>query len=134
MNKSKYSIVLALLVSTLFVTACSDNDSEAETADQKLDAAIATSKTTLEQIQEETSELYEQAADASKETLNEAEAMLDKASGATSDTYDKVADKSGKFMEQGKDEASELTDDAKASSKEGSEKVKGMMDSEDKDS
>ena len=133
MKKLKYSLILTLVASSLLMAACSDNDSEAETAGQKLDGAIATSKTKLEQGEEKTSELYQQAADSSKEMLDEAEVMLDKASDATSDTYDKVADKSGKLMAQGKDKADELAEDAKSSMKSGCEKVKGMMDTENKD-
>jgi ElaB/YqjD/DUF883 family membrane-anchored ribosome-binding protein len=133
MNKSQYIIVLTLAISSLLISACSDNDTDTETAGQKLDGAIATSKTKLAQTQEKTGELYQQAVDSSKETLDEAEVMLGKAADATSDTYDKVADKSGELLEQSKDKASELTDDAKTSLKEGCEKVKDMLDTENKD-
>ncbi|MFT4993331.1 MAG: ElaB/YqjD/DUF883 family membrane-anchored ribosome-binding protein [Paraglaciecola sp.] len=133
MNKLNYPLVLTLVATSLFIAACSDKDTDGETAGQKLDGAIATSKTKLAQTQDKTSELYQQAIDSSKETLDEAQVMLDKTTDATSDTYDKVVGNSGKLLEQGKDKASELADEAKTSLKKGCEKVKDMMDSQDKD-
>jgi ElaB/YqjD/DUF883 family membrane-anchored ribosome-binding protein len=133
MTKSIYPLTLAVVVSSVFIAACSDSERGTGTAGQKLDGAIATSKANLAQTQEQTNELYQQALDSSKQTIDQAEMMLDKATDVTSDAYDKVTDKSGQLLEQGKDKATKLADDAKTSLKQGCAKVKDMMDTQNKD-